>query len=601
MCGIFGVYSKEKAKEKVVDGLNILEHRGPDSISFKRIKDNLYLGHRRLHVMGNSDGIQPLEDDNIIYTVNGEIYDYQDLAKELNFKLKWNLDSEIISPLYGKYSLSKSFFNKINGEFAIVIYNKKEDKLHLIRDRFGIKPLYYYKNKDTISWSSEMKAFRALDENIYEFNEKVLYKVFSYQYHNENETLFKNIHQVPPGSIVTIDLNDFDVTTTTYWDFYKMKDKNCKEGNLYELLKNAVGRRIKDVNPAVALSGGIDSTLIYALMKENNIKELNSFSILFKDGNKYNEEESIDQIIDYYKDPNIKQNHKNIKVSAKDLLSVFRESIYYGEGTCINLHLPAKYLLFKEIKKSGYKVSLSGEGSDEIFFGYNHFLEAIGSKSKDDYLKGIHSLDENDTSVNNLPNIPYYLKIKYMNGLKTKTLLNNEFLKGMDENLIESITRLEDDESNNNVEKESYSWSKMCLNNYILSTLGDRMEMSHSVEGRIPFLDKEVVKFAENLRLEEKIFNGIEKYCLKSKFKEILPENVLEKKKHPFISPPVLEWDNGCFRDFFLSNLWLLDEKYIDRKQIQKCLEEGWSDYDTNLLLIYSVFILKEVLSNGKY
>lgn len=589
MCGIL-VYkdlnkNKINVKDKFSKALKSIQHRGKDSSVVKE-EDNILFGHNRLHITGNKEDIQPFENKRYILVVNGEFYNYQKEKEKLNYKFKTNSDSELILGLLNKYSLeSKLFWKKLNGEFSFVVYDKKKKKIHFVRDRIGIKPLYYIINKEEILATSEVKSIKHLSR--VDFDKEVLFKKICMQYHSEDETLWEGINQVPPGEFVSYDFNTNEKTSKKYWDIYDKKiKKTIKDKDVFDIIEDAVKIRVKDKNVAVCLSGGIDSTIINYFVKKHS-KSYKTFSIDFTDDKEYSEKGSIDLINKYFDNDS-----KIINVSNFDLLKGFEESIYFSEDVSINLHHPAKMKLYKEIKKE-YDIVISGEGSDEFFLGYSHFLEDMKKKGNK-LLKNMHGISGEilfDKELKELNIESVFIKSKLSQGLLTKKLT---FLKNKPDFLKKFVLKKSFKEK---VYKSSYLWTKMCLNNYILSGLCDKLEMANTLEGRIPFLDFRVIDIATNLSVSRKIKGNTEKYVLKKIFKGKIPIEIIEKTKHPFISSPV-DLTNSEIKKFFIKKVKNFKLDFVNKEELIEVIKNGDNSFSHSILMIYSLDIIKKRINS---
>lgn len=568
MCGIYGIITQNKDnqilfKERVDKSLS---HRGRDSSGYYS-KRNVLIGHKRLAITGDHTGVQPFVRNQVILSANGELYDFEKV-KTLNFKYETTSDNELILDLYHNYKFTNDFFERLNGEFAFCLYDEKIGKLYLVRDRFGIKPLYYTKQGDEFKFASEMKSLSPK-----EFSDKALNQVLSHQYHDDQVTMFKDIYQVPPGSYLSLDINTLNFSVIPYWniEFNKKTDISL---DILTLLKESVQRRIPKEKFAITLSGGIDSSIIAYLTRDHNPE---SYTVAFTDDPSFNESLMAKQ---YAKELGLK--HNIINLNHKDLIDNLEKSIKVSEEININAHVSAKNLLMNKISDK-YRIVLSGEGSDEFFIGYSHFMKDLGllNVEKNQYLTGMHLSNRKSNDL-----LPEFIKAKLEIGLRNKRFKNfnhnQSFYKEVDSKLI-----------NNSV----YYWSKMALNNYILQGLGDKQEMSYTIEGRIPFLDVKLVNHLLSLEAKSKVSNGVEKSLLKEIFKNKLPDYILNKTKHPFVSPNVLgyEYSREFLKDLINSKR-TLDLGYEPNKMMQ---EIGNKDFEASFFIFISLFFLKDLFNES--
>lgn len=617
MCGIVGQvsFNKKVNKSFIFKSLESIEHRGKDYRGYKIFED-VSIGHNLLSITGNVQS-QPLFDisHSIYAVVNGEFYNYEEIKKELSgINYITNSDSELIIHLYQKGILFEYLKNgKINGEFSFIIYDKLKNKVIAGRDSFGIKPLYLLRENDSIYLSSEIKGFIPLKK--LKFDEKSIYSVLTMQYHDTYNTLFEDVKQIQPGTIIIIDIKNKTIEEQKYFEQnYSENNKLSYEDTkivLFDKIDNAIKSRLRtDRNIGFTLSGGIDSATILSLgSKHIDNKNKQAYTICFENSEDFNEFKDAKAMADMYG-----FNFNQINVNEKILIENFEKAIIHSEQVSINMHLPSKYLLFKKMADDGVQVSLSGEGSDEIFFGYPHFkmdLNIMDSLDKNIYLKGIQMPDNDilDTSKiqKYLGYIPAFIKAKYSMGYKIHNhILKDEFkYKNNSVDPASDIIRLYDlDKNIPNIFNSSILWSKICLSNYILNALGDKLEMAHTIEGRVPFLDRDIFDFVKNISIDQKINNGNEKYILKEIMKPYITKEIYLKQKHPFIAPPLFDWNNNKFSyehimDVIHSKI-ILESQFFDQEKIFKMIDLiinnklNKSSFDPVIIMILSLYYLEK-------
>lgn len=527
MCGIY--YSNNIKKENSLKGFESIKHRGPDYSNYIYNNGEFY-GFHRLSITG--EAIQPFNLNNNISLINGEFYEHKKIAKDCMFlnQLKTNTDSEILLHLYNKFKLN--MFNFLNGEFCFIIKDNKTNEIIFARDRFGIKPLYFKRINEQIIIASEMKAIKESGVKTY-LNEESLSFALNFQYLNPGETLL-NIEECIPGMVYIYNLKNGKLRSESYYDlkFNRRENNNCKE-IIEEKLINAIRKRIDtEKTYTTYLSGGIDSSLITSISKDinNNLKE--SFNINFIN----NGEKEFAKIITDYKDLNL----NSFLYTEEEIINSIEDSVYYSEGLSINSHMPSKFLLNKEIVKSGYKIIISGEGSDEFFIGYPHFKKDLNvgiSTSEQKFYKGYQLNDDTYKTLlieKRLGFIPQWVKTKllmfkdieqYIDLPINRKLNEEKFLSNIPENL-------------SNIDTSIYTWSKFALNGYILRTLDDGLSMTNGLESRTPFLDYELIDILNNTDISQLLNfkNEItEKGLLKNISKKYLPEIILNRSKQSFM------------------------------------------------------------------
>ena len=370
MCGIAGFLSNQFSKEDLINMTSTIQHRGPDAEGYYFDLDKgVGLGHRRLSILDLSDAAnQPMTShcNRYIMVYNGEVYNYQNIAKKLGaINWKTSSDSEVILESFVKWGVD--FVNELNGMFAIVIYDKIEDKILLFRDRMGIKPLYYYCDDNQLIFASELKAINRLEINK-KINYDAIYAYLHLGYIPINQTIYENVFKVKPGSYLVYTNNKLQ--EKHYWKpENKFLDKSINDFNsskkqLQSLLQDSIKKRlISDVPIGTFLSGGTDSSIVTAIAQEVNNSPINTFSIGFKE-DKYNESEHAKKVAEY-----LGTNHNEFILTEEDALNEL-ESIMenFDEPFSDSSALPT--MLVSKMARKHVTVCLSGDGGDELFMGY---------------------------------------------------------------------------------------------------------------------------------------------------------------------------------------------------------------------------------------
>ncbi|KAI8637050.1 asparagine synthase [Parasitella parasitica] len=618
MCG-FSCYFQFDTSQKscyltndnLKKSLEIIKHRGPDETgTFLSPCGRCALGHVRLSVIGLADGQQPLssQDGHIHAVVNGELYGYKQIRSELEakgYRFKTHSDSEVALCLYEEYGIS--FVDHLRGEFAISIWDSRRKRFFLVRDRFGIKPLYYTRTKDdALLAASEIKAFLPLGWK----PEWDIDSLLGNGVLLDNRTAFKEVYHLKPGHYLT-------ATTHQYWS-PSYPDKTIRETrNVDEMIRgvrqrlvDAVkDRLIADVPVGVYLSGGIDSSCIAGIMsdlKKNDSttqSRIKAFSIAFVDDDNFNEGSIAKRTAEF-----CNTDFQVLELTENDLLEHFEDSVWHVEQHHFNLNSVGKYLLSKMVRDQGYKVVLTGEGSDEHFAGYVHFQADYLSEPDLSSPHGLGSLSKNECEerlkmFSSRKEFAKYTKtdFSYDDNAKHCKLVNNIHLPS----LLASSFSLSSDffssatvqqngvsdpamtvaESLNGINREcaATKWHPLhtSLNanlnslfaSYMLGSLGDRIEMAHSVETRTPFLDHKLCEYVNGLPPSAKVKPNsdgtlTEKWILKEAVKPYVTQEVYERTKAPFIAPPA-KAANPKFID--------LMNKYITEEHISRL---GWISYE---------------------
>ncbi len=560
MCGIIAVKLQQGIVEtdKLQLALDTLHTRGPDGEGlWQSDSRQVALGHKRLSIIGLGNSQQPIsnEDKTIHIVVNGEFYGFEEIRTKLEeqgHQFQTDSDSEIALHLYEQYGLD--CLDYLRGEFAFVLYDEKKEQLFAARDRFGIKPLCYAIVENNLFIASQAKALFALGVEKY-WDHQSLFHSCHMQYVLPDRTLFRGITQLQPGYFLIA--KDKKLTSHCYWDSnYSSSVKNYDANELIaqfrDIFSEAVKLRLRaDVPICCHLSGGLDSSAVLGLAVKYSNKPIPAFCVSFSEQN-YNELAIAKETAQLVGVP-----LHVVPISQEKLIAHLSDAVYASEGIAINGHLPAKYLLNQAIRQAGYKVALTGEGSDEVVAGYPHFrmdllrqqqnhqeMESLQQKNLASV--GIMLAEGNslstDAILQRLAFVPSFLQAKASLGYKLRGFLSEDFkqsfvAKDSYRDLMNHITA--DLTSFEQVNQSMYLWQKTSLPNYILKTLGDGCEMAHSIEGRLPFLDHKLFEFVQTLPTNLKINKLVEKYILREATRDVLSERVYKRQKHPFVAPPI--------------------------------------------------------------
>lgn len=626
MCGLIGYYSTQEKlpKSKLMEALQSLRHRGPDENHIWQSHDkNIALGHTRLSIVGIDNGSQPLfnQDKSICAVVNGEFYDYLEIKKDLSkrgYSFRTESDSEILIALYQQYGTN--CLKYLNGEFAFILWDEKKNLLFAARDRFGIKPLFYSKINNTIFIASEIKAILKLGFPPL-WNHKSFLD-FSFGIPNQTASLFENINSMKPGHYLVIKRES--LRECTYWELKPTKnatlDYESATQQFFTLLKRSVLKRLTaDVKVGCYLSGGIDSASILAIAAQHNPK-IKAFTISFDDTD-YDESSYAKTIAKH-----LNVDLSILNVTQSDLAAHYKNAIYFRESLVYQTSGIAKFLLSKHVNNHAIKSVITGEGGDEILAGYPSFKEdfllnkiskenknALFSKLIDEnsrasaaYVSG-NQYHELSGAQELLGYTPSFLKLSCEISRVSSSILKAEALESFHP-YTEFTNNLRKTPLNELgcVEKSQYLWSKTFFPELILSYLGDRMEMAHSIEGRLPFLDIELVSFINTLPTHYKINkNLVEKCILRDAMRILLPESICLRTKHIFAAPPIIKKEEShnpiyqlmqdVFTDKSFHNMGIYNAKNITRLlrelPIMKPRERMVNEFALNIAL--SAYFLK--------
>ena len=541
MCAIFGIVG-EYDEKLAFNALSSLQHRGPDHCGVKRDK-NLFFAHSRLTILDTHHrSNQPFEYGNILVSFNGEIYNYEALKSELDFTFQTNGDVEVIVALYLRYG--EKFVEKLRGMFAIAIWD--DGKLLLYRDRLGKKPLFYTKTEKTLVFASELKAIRPFLPQV-KMNEDALLSYLTYLAPTSPHTFYDGVFKLAPSEYLVY--QDGDVKIKRYFDLLDappntITNKNEALTKLQEKLQESVALRLgnSDVAMATLLSGGIDSATINYYAKAMG-KDLLSFSLGFEEYKKYDELEEAKESAKL-----LGVRNYEVMVSKKRFIDSF-EPVFAALDEPLNdpAAIPL-YILLEEVKKQGFKVVLSGEGSDELFLGYRQYFEYLEvEKAKGlyhanwlkKYFRSNFSMHrEWEWYKRAFENeVIFRCSSEKFTDMQKNTLLRRNVRDG------ESFTYIKPYRDRFEASKhddESIWFSYIDLNHFqsehFLTKL-DRISMHHSLEARTPFLDHEFASLVFSIDPKLRYEDGVTKSLLKELMGGKLDQKIIKRKKKGFSNP----------------------------------------------------------------
>jgi asparagine synthase (glutamine-hydrolysing) len=559
MCGIFAVRDPlgRGGRQHAERALAALHHRGPDARRVWESADRtITLGHTRLSIIDLETGDQPIsnEDGSIHLIVNGEFYDFEDIREQLEsrgHRFRTRSDSEILAHLYEEHGVE--CVNYLRGEYAFVLWDDKQQRVFAGRDRFGVKPLHFAQHAGRLLFASEAKALHAAGVPA-EWDEEGFFEHYAFTFTGPR-TLFRGIETLRPGCFLLA--NGTDYTVHRYWDWNFPIEQRLPERSPEQyaeefgaLLDDAVRTRMRaDVPVGCYLSGGIDSCSVLALMAKHATRPVRAFSLSF-DHELYNEAAIAREMADKA-GAEIELIGASQKLIARDLA----DAVWHAETMFINGGSAAKFSLSRAVREAGYKVVLTGEGADEVLAGYPFFRADLirygGSSASLESLTGANGISRGlllphhavpiRSFVDRIGYVPAMFEARQALMREIQPALRNTLDgEGMFQAFLERIDVAGQVDGRNVLSQSLYLCSKTALPGYVLVALGDRVEMGHSVEARLPFLDHKVVEYARQLPVTQKIHDGVEKYVLREAMKPLLPETVYHRQKHPFLSPPAL-------------------------------------------------------------
>jgi asparagine synthase (glutamine-hydrolysing) len=547
MCGFAGYIDINNERGVDADTLvamtNKLTHRGPDSSGYF-IEDNLGLGFRRLSIIDLEAGDQPIfnEDKSVVLMCNGEIYNYLELRKGLiqqGHVFRTNSDVEVLLHLYEEDGLD--FLNKLNGQFAFVIYDRKKKRLFVARDHFGINPLYYTVKDGVFIFASEIKAILEHPAATREVDLTGLDQIFSFPGLVSPRTMFRGIESLKGGNYLTVE--NGEIKTVEYWDldYPKVGELSYDQPEEYYVdeLKNLFTRSTEyrlqsDVPVGFYLSGGLDSSMIAAMINQvSPNRSRHSFSIGF--GDKALSEAKYQNMMAKHVD----SMHHEIMFGWPEISERLSNMIYHCECPVKETYNTCSMALSQAARNAGVKVILTGEGADELFAGYvGYRFDQFGIRNAKKH--DLQTVLEEEVREKLWGNKDLFYEIDQYSFRETKTALyssdvNAQFPEFDCVNFgVVNKERLRD---RHYIHQRSYLDFKLRLSDHLISDHGDRMALANSVEARYPFLDLNLIEFSRHIPPHLKLNNFTEKYILKRVADGLVPAEIINREKFGFIAP----------------------------------------------------------------
>ncbi len=608
MCGVVALLghlrgsdaSRETRAEAIGRALDALAHRGPDGRgTYHDGHAALSLGHVRLAVTAPDDGAQPIasEDGRVVAVVNGELYEHRRVRGELEargHRFRTRSDAEILVHLWEDQG--ERCLPSLRGEFAFVLWDARVRTLFAARDRFGIKPVVWHEDRGAFALASEAKALFALGVAP-GWDESSLLQALRLQYPLVERTLFRGVRSLSPGTLLSIVDGRASLRAFADVDFPPPEAQDLRDPReavqaLGDALDEATSIRAQaDAPVCVQLSGGIDSSVIASLTaRAARAARAGApppcFTVSFDDA-------AYDELaLARTTAAQLGADLHPLVLGRRALVDALPDAVAAGEGLAINGHLPAKFLLSRAMRDAGFKVVLTGEGADEVLAGYAHLrldhfdhlardpdaharLAATNAASAGLMLPEGASLPL-DAVRDALGFVPSWLQAKATLGHRVDALLADDARAEVDaydagRAFVESVPRAAL-EGRGNVDRALYLWMKSALAGYILRTLGDGMEMAHSIEGRVPFLDPRVFAVARRIPVELRMRDGVEKWPLREAARGLVPEAVRVREKHPFLAPPLGLASSELVRDLLHGGA-LRTLPFVDARKVLAALD----------------------------
>ncbi len=597
MCRITGIIDFNKSipfdTKSVVDNMrDTMSYGGPDdcgSYIYENQNVTLALGHRRLSIIDvSANGHQPMKsaDENVVICFNGEIYNYEEIRTELvkaGIAFKTHSDTEVIIEAYNKWGIK--CIDKFIGMFTFLLLDKKQNSLYAVRDRAGVKPLYYYKDENLVLFGSELKSFHKHPRFKKVLNNDALALYLQFGYIPAPHSIFINTYKILPGHYLKINLKSGDIEDNEYWSAVKAYSQPLIKAEMPDIISETESiltsacnyRMVADVPVGVFLSGGYDSSLVTALLQKNSTSKIKTFSIGFNE-EKFNEAQHAKKVAEH-----LGTDHTEYYCTQKDALDILPglPDIYdepFGDSSAIPTTLVSR------LARQSVKVALSADGGDEVFGGYEKYSVIIRLKQKLSLVPGSFqkmagsisgSLNPESlfapsaTSVlnkkiskfsrilrsNNMAEVLYWYSINFTQK-QLQNILTEPFKNAETNFNLSSIFNKNNDDINTMLAIDYITY----LPDDILTKV-DRATMSVSLEGREPLLDHRLLEWMAQIPGAAKINNGVKKYILKEIVHKYIPEQMMTRPKMGF-GVPMETW--------FKEDLKIYFENYLSKEALQK-------------------------------
>lgn len=610
MCGIAGYISpKLKESQDVIKEMcEVISHRGPDAQSYKVIESNygsVALGHRRLSIIDlHETANQPMTIDNLTIIFNGEIYNYASIRKELvelNHKFTTQSDTEVALLAYKEWG--EDCVHKFIGMFAIAIYDEVENKLKLIRDRAGVKPLHYYWDNEVFIFGSELKSLYKHPSFRKDINYRSVNQYLILGYVEAPATIFNHTFKVLPATILTFDVEEFAFAKAEYWNvntFYNKPKSDLSyteaKARTKDLLYQACSHRmVADVPVGIFLSGGYDSTLVTAMLQEKSDHKLKTFTIGVKD-EALNEAGFAKEIA-----KRLGTDHHEIYCDSDAMLSLVEDiATYYdepfGDSSAVATMLVSKFA------SEHVTVALSADGGDEVFAGYNRY-DQISRLKKLRLAAPFKNLAK--------PFLPYVFKDEYSRHRILKLLENPSPLQlaqslnqSAQQKKIKELFKIDpggfkfvdyhiSSSGSDLSQMMAYDYKSYLPNDILVKV--DRATMSASIEGREPLLDHPLIEFVATLPDHFKIKDGVKKSILRDIVHDYIPKEIMDRPKMGF-AVPAYDWLRGPLNgrlNYLCSENFLNAQGIFNYSNIQKLMSEELNKKGSNIGILWYLFVFQ--------
>lgn len=589
MCGITGLYNFDKC----IPDLSLLHrmgdaiaHRGPDHDGYYTNEEGIGFCHRRLSIIDLSEkGNQPMSsiDEDIWIVFNGEIYNYKELREVLilkGYKFQNETDTEVIINAYLEYGVE--CVKHFNGMFAFSLWDAKNKIFFAARDRIGIKPFYYYSDTKRFIFASEIKSLLLHPEVNKVANDSAIFNYLLLDYPTNNETWFKDIYSLEPGSYIIIE--NEKIVKKKYWDIKFNIDYKRSFNSFKEELKGTIVDAVKlhwqsDVPVGAHLSGGVDSSTIVSIASKHLTNDLHTFSSAFDLGKEFDERKEIDLVV---KDS--KTNHHQISITADDLKNNLEKIIYHMDEPVVGPAILPMYRISELVRKSGVTVVNGGQGVDEMFGGYKPYFSLAVRNVLANY-------NQKNFPLSEIFHLPGYLHKggafnRFINKFK-KTTTKQSWIRG--EDILGKTIKVYENLKNETSKLLPFERSAYVSLRYYLPALlhqEDRMSMAWSIESRVPMLDSRIIDLSLKVPSWYKVNKGMSKAIFRESVRGIVPDEILDNKiKRGYPTPTSVWFANDAYD--YIYNLFTSDKflanKYVNKTVLLEILKEQKKDVSKNI------------------
>lgn len=629
MCGISAIFTKNKSDDLVLTVKKMIsrvQYRGPDGWGTYH-SPNVAIGHTRLSIIDLVGGNQPMMTERYVITYNGEIYNYielREILKKKGFFFRTTSDTEVVLRAFEEYGLDA--FAKFNGQFALLIYDKLEKKIIIARDRYGIRPLYIIGNENEWYFASEIKCFDVIKDFKRDFDLNSLFEHGLLWNTLDDRTVYKSVRSLPAGTCEVYSLGN-QPKQIRFYEIGESEDKIMVNSfsealdHFDSLLNDSVALRLRsDVPVANYLSGGIDSSVTTYLTSVHNSRRFNTFSVTFDDRDL---DESVYQTEMVKR---IKSTHCSRFIDTDLIHDYFVDTLYHAERPLFRTAPVPMFLLSESVKDMGLKVVLTGEAADEVLWGYDSYKEIKllefwarnpTSSIRPQLIKKLyphlqHYSDHRQYGMMKMfyeGFLPHFtndltgLNIRISNNKALTFYFNKDWGIRFDfDDIYQKIHSISPNNYKNWTlyQKNQFLEMRTLLQGYLLSSQGDRMSMSHGVEGRYPFLDHRLVEWLFYLPDKYKLNGFTQKYLLKKAFIDTIPQSIINRPKLPYQAPDLKAFISKDGKQSYLikkylSERALKDSGIFESRQIARLLKKydrGYPQkigYRDNMILIFTL------------